>query len=133
MNRKSFTLAFLFFGLFANFAFGVDGFSDIETTLKEGSDTGQISLGIILKWAFAVVLPLICMVGSAIYGFMQTKQKLDSQNQGGAWKLALSTAGYAILGGFAFYLVASLFSLVLFGDFGKITDIINEFYLQSVQ
>lgn len=131
--KKNFALMLLFFGFFANFAFGVDGFSDIENTLTEGSNVGQTSLGIILKWLFAVILPLACMAGSAVYGFVQTKQKLDSQNQGGAWKLTLITAGYAVLGGFGFFLVASLFSLVLFGDFGKIVEVINDFYLQSVQ
>ena len=110
----------------------VDGFSDIENVVTQGSDSAQATLGVILKWLFAIVLPFGCAVASAIYGFIQTKQKFDQSQQGSPAKLALITVGYAILGGFAYYLVASLISGVMFGDFGKVVEIINQFFNDAV-
>ena len=119
--------------ILASVAFAnVDGFSEIENVVTQGSDSAKATLGVILKWLFAIVLPFGCAVASAIYGFIQTKQKFDQSQQGSPAKLALITVGYAILGGFAYYLVASLISGVMFGDFGKVVEIINQFFNDAV-
>ena len=35
----------------------VDGFNDIENVVTQGSDSAQATLGVILKWLLAVILP----------------------------------------------------------------------------
>ena len=125
---------FIIFALMAlsSVAFAAGEFDGI-TDVVGGADTaGKQTFGTVIKWAFAVVLPLGCIIGGAIMGYMFAKKKAEQQGEGSV-KMPLVVGGMAILGLFVYLLVAALVGQALLNDATAIiTEVIPTFYREAL-
>ena len=109
---------------------GADEFDEVNNILDSGDKAGKKALGTGVQWAFALILPLICVVAGMIMGYSQQKKK--SEQEQNTTKIYVVTIISGIVGFFVFAIVAMIFSRMLFGDANYIFQVINEFYKQAV-
>ena len=119
-------LAFL-----AVFGFGAsDEFSEAETIMSNADTSGKAVLGVGIKWAFGVALPLICIVAGMVMGYTQQKKKAEQDQNTN--KIYFVTALAGVIGFFVYIIVAMLISRALFGDTSYIFDVITTFWKSAV-
>lgn len=117
----------VFFCFLSHSAFA-NSFGDIDGVLGEADASASSALGMGLKWFFAVILPIMSILGSMIIGYMIAKNKVDqsSQNQS---KILWAVLGSAIFGVFVYIFITSLLSVAMTGDAGHFFSVVNDFYL----
>ncbi|RAX55318.1 hypothetical protein CCY99_01055 [Helicobacter sp. 16-1353] len=121
---KVFLKIALMLGIFASFGFGANEFNEAQTIIS-GADTNARSvLGTGVKWAFAVALPLICIIAGMIMGYSQQKKKAEQDTN----KIYFVTAIAGIVGVFVYVIIAMLISRALFGDTSYIFNVITTFW-----
>lgn len=108
-----------------------DEFDAVNDILNSGDKAGKTALGTGIKWAFSVILPLICIIAGAIMGYSQQKKKAEQEQN--TTKIYVVTTISAIVGFFVFAIVAMIMSRAFFGDSNYIFSIITDFYKEAVR
>lgn len=120
----------LLLGFFVCFGFGANEFNEAQNIIGSADTTGKSILGTGVKWAFAVALPIICIVAGMIMGYSQQKKKAEQDQDTNKIYFATAIAGF--IGFFVFVIVAMLFSRALFGDTTYIFNVITTFWKSAV-
>ena len=117
-------------GLCAVFGFGADEFSEAQTTMSSADTAGKAVLGIGIKWAFSLGLPLICIAAGMCMGYMQQKKKAEQDQNTN--KIYFVTAIAGVIGFFVYVIISMLVSRALFGDTSYIFDVVTTFWKSAV-
>lgn len=108
-----------------------DEFDSVNDILNSGSKAGQQTLGVGIKWALSIVLPLICIVAGALMGYSQQKKKAEQEQNTN--KIYVVTAISAVVGFFVYVIVTMIISRAFFGDATyAFNNVIFEFYKNAV-
>lgn len=67
------------FCMFLALNLNADEFDEVNNILNSADAGGKKALGTGIKWAFGIVLPLICIVSGMILGYTQQKKKFEQE------------------------------------------------------
>lgn len=103
----------LFALLFAG-AINADEFAEANNILSSGDSAGKTALGTLIKWVFAVALPILCIGAGTIMAYSQQKKKAEQDQD--TKKIYIAMLLGAVAGFFVYVMVAMIVSRALFGD-----------------
>lgn len=117
-------------GLVFGGVINADEFEEASKIVESGDSSGKAVLGLIIKWVFALILPIVCMGSGIIMAYAQQKKKAEQDQD--TKKIYIAMFLGAVVGFFCYVLVAMLVSRALLGDAKQIFDVIYTFWREAV-